>query len=310
VVTADAMHTHRDAAEFLVTVKHADYLLVVKANQPSLLDRCAHLPWHDVPVLDRTRDQAHGRAELRTLKAVTVNHFGFPHVAQVVQVTRKTRDLGTRRWRTVVVYAVTSLTFAQASPTRLADLIRGHWAIENGLHYVRDVTFAEDASRLRTGNGPQVMACLRNLVIGVLSRAGPVNLAAGTPATPSDRSPPSESPTDETDITRERRSPGICPEVNCDGGSWRSTIPGKERLASLDVPQHPLGHQVLGWPWAGALVDAAGAQPTRCLIPEGDEDLQVLGRRWRDLHHSPCGRERRAAHRAPHILEAPQLGPR
>jgi hypothetical protein len=78
----------------------------------------------------------------------------------------------------VVVYAVTSLTFAQASPTRLADLIRGHWGIENGLHYVRDVTFAEDASRLRTGTGPQIMACLRNLAIGALSRAGPVNLAA------------------------------------------------------------------------------------------------------------------------------------
>ena len=178
VVTADALHTHADAAEFLVTSKHAHYLLVVKANQPSLLDRCAGLPWHDVPVLDRTRDQAHGRVELRTLKAVTVGGFAFPHAAQVVQVTRKTRDLGTRRWRTVTVYAVTSLTFAQASPTRLADLIRGHWAIENGLHYVRDVTFAEDASRLRTGNGPQVMACLRNLVIGALSSAGPVNLAA------------------------------------------------------------------------------------------------------------------------------------
>jgi Transposase DDE domain len=66
VVTADALHTHRDAAEFLVTVKHADYLLVVKANQPILLRRCAHLPWHDVPVLDRTRDHAHGRVELRT----------------------------------------------------------------------------------------------------------------------------------------------------------------------------------------------------------------------------------------------------
>jgi predicted transposase YbfD/YdcC len=178
VVTADALQTHADAAEFLVTGKQAHYLFTVKANQPTLLARCARLPWHNVPVLDRTRDRAHGRVELRTLKAVTVHHFGFPHAAQVLQVTRKVRDLGTRRWRTVTVYAITSLTFAQASPARLADLLRGHWAIENGLHHVRDVTFAEDASQLRTGSGPQVMACLRNLAIDALSRAGPVNLAA------------------------------------------------------------------------------------------------------------------------------------
>jgi predicted transposase YbfD/YdcC len=178
VVTADALQTHAEAAEFLVTVKQADYLFTIKANQPTLLARCAGLPWHRVPVLDRTRDRAHGRVELRTLKAVTINGFGFPHAAQVIQVTRKTRDLRTRRWRTVVVYAITSLAFAQASPARLADLLRGHWAIENGLHYVRDVTFAEDGSQVRTGTGPQVMACLRNLAIGVLSRAGPTSLAA------------------------------------------------------------------------------------------------------------------------------------
>jgi hypothetical protein len=83
-----------------------------------------------VPVGDRTRDQAHRRVELRTLKAVSVNHFGLPHAAQVLQVTRKVRDLGTRRWRTVVVDALTSLTHAQARPARLADLLRGHWAIE------------------------------------------------------------------------------------------------------------------------------------------------------------------------------------
>jgi hypothetical protein len=77
----------------------------------------------------------------------------------------------------VTVYAITSLPFQLASPARLADLVRGHWAIE-ALHHLRDVTFCEDASQVRTGAGPQVMACLRNLVIGVLSQAGPVNLAA------------------------------------------------------------------------------------------------------------------------------------
>jgi predicted transposase YbfD/YdcC len=177
VVTADALQTHADAAQFLVTVKQADYLFCVKANQPTLLNRCARLAWHNVPVLDRTRDQAHGRVEIRTLKAVSVRGFGFPHTSQVLQVTRKTRDLGSRRWRTTGVYAVTSLTFAQASPARLADYLRGHWAIE-ALHHIRDVTFAEDASQVRTGSAPQVMACLRNLAVGVLRRSGPVNLAA------------------------------------------------------------------------------------------------------------------------------------
>jgi len=177
VVTADALQTHAEAAEFLVA-KQAHYLFVVKANQPTLLDRCARLAWHRVPVLDRTRDRGHGRVELRTLKAVTVHHFGFPHAAQVLQVTRKTSQLRTRRWRTVTIYAITSLTFAQANPARLADYLRGHWAIENGLHYLRDTTFAEDASQVRTGNAPHTMGCLRNLAIGALCRAGPVNLAA------------------------------------------------------------------------------------------------------------------------------------
>jgi predicted transposase YbfD/YdcC len=179
VVTADALQTHPDAAEFLVTSKHADYLFTVKANQPTLLERCQSLPWHNVPVGDRTRDRAHGRVEIRTLKAVSVRHFGFPHAAQVLQVTRKTRDLATttRRFRSVTVYALTSLPFNQARPARLADLLRGHWAIE-ALHHVRDVTFAEDASQVRTGAAPNVMAAIRNLAIGVLSRAGPINVAA------------------------------------------------------------------------------------------------------------------------------------
>jgi predicted transposase YbfD/YdcC len=178
VVTADALHTHAEAAEHLVTGRRAHYLLTVKANQPILLDRCQRLAWHQVPVLDRTRGRGHGRVELRTLKVVSVTHFGFPHAAQVLQLTRKRRDLRTRRWQTVVVYALTSLAHAQASPARLADLLRGHWAIENGLHYVRDVTFGEDGSQVRTGSGPVVMACLRNLVIGRLHQTGTGNLAA------------------------------------------------------------------------------------------------------------------------------------
>jgi predicted transposase YbfD/YdcC len=177
VVTADALHTHSKAAEFLVRGKQAHYLFVVKANQPLLLERCAGLPWHRVPVADRTCDRGHGRVEIRTLKAISVRHFGFPYAAQVIQVTRKTRKLHTSRWQTVTVHAITRLSYQQARPARLADLLRGHWAIEV-LHHIRDVTFAEDGSQVRTGAAPTVMAALRNLAIGVLSRAGPVNVAA------------------------------------------------------------------------------------------------------------------------------------
>ena len=72
---------------------------------------------------------------------------------------------GGKKWRTTTVYAVTSLTVTQATPAELAGWIRGHWQIE-ALHHIRDVTYGEDASQVRTGNGPQVMATLRNLPPG------------------------------------------------------------------------------------------------------------------------------------------------
>jgi predicted transposase YbfD/YdcC len=201
VVTADALHTHAEAAELLVA-KQAHYLFTVKANQPTLLDRCARLAWHRVPVADRTRDRGHGRVELRTLKAVTVHHFGFPHAAQVIQVTRKTRQLRTQRWRTVTIYAITSLTFTQARPARLADYLRGHWAIENGLHYLRDTTFAEDGSRVRTGAGlTSWPACATgpSARCATLGRSTSPPPCDTTPATPPGPWPPSGSSPDEPD---------------------------------------------------------------------------------------------------------------
>jgi predicted transposase YbfD/YdcC len=77
----------------------------------------------------------------------------------------------------VIVYAITSLTAAQASPARLADWIRGHWGIE-ALHHICDVTFAEDASQVPTGDAPRVMASLRNLAIGILHARGHRNIVA------------------------------------------------------------------------------------------------------------------------------------
>jgi len=78
VVTADALHTKREAAEFLVTGKHAHYLFVVKGNLPNLHAQLRALPWPDIPTLDRIRGRAHGRAENRTLKVAAVPGLDFP----------------------------------------------------------------------------------------------------------------------------------------------------------------------------------------------------------------------------------------
>ena len=176
VVTADAMHTQRDHVDYLVTTKHAAYICIVKRNQPHLYRRLKSLPWRDVPVGDHTRDRGHGREEIRRVQVVTVAGLPFPHAAQAIRITRRARPLTGGKWRSVTVYAITSLTAYQASPAHLADYIRGHWDIE-ALHHIRDTTFAEDASQVRTGNAPRAMASLRNLAIGILRHRGATNIA-------------------------------------------------------------------------------------------------------------------------------------
>jgi predicted transposase YbfD/YdcC len=178
VITADALHTQREHAEFLVSSKKACYILVVKKNQPSLYAQLKNLPWRNIPAGDRQTGRGHGREERRTLQAATVAAgLAFPHAAQAIRVTRRIRPLSGGKWRTVTVYAITSLTTSQATPAQLAGWIRGHWHIE-ALHHIRDVTYGEDASQTRTGNGPQVMATLRNLAIGTLKLAGHPGIAA------------------------------------------------------------------------------------------------------------------------------------
>jgi len=101
-------------------------VLIVKANQPTLHHQLSTLPWRDIPVADQTRGRGHHRVELRRLQVTTVAGVGFPHAAQAIRITRRVRSLHSRRWRTMTVYAVTSLTAAQAHPARLADYVRGH----------------------------------------------------------------------------------------------------------------------------------------------------------------------------------------
>jgi len=114
-------------------------------------------------------DKGHGRIEKRTLRTTTVLTLGqkWAGMKQGFEITRERTIKGVT---TVEVgYGITSLSEQKADAARLLGLLRGHWRIENGLHYVRDVTMGEDASRVRKGNAPQVIAALRNVVIFLVS---------------------------------------------------------------------------------------------------------------------------------------------
>ena len=182
VITADALHTQREHVADL-HARGAHWVLTVKGNQPRLRRQLARLPWRDVEEGHRSAETGHGRREIRVCKVVTIAAgIAFPHARQAVQVIRRTRPVSARtgrtgRWRTETVYAITDLGPHEARPEELAAWIRGHWQIENGLHWVRDVTFAEDLSQVRAGNGPHVMATLRNLAISLHRLAGATNIA-------------------------------------------------------------------------------------------------------------------------------------
>jgi predicted transposase YbfD/YdcC len=179
VITADAMHCQRDHVTYLAE-RGAHWILTVKGNQPYPHKQLAGLPWKAIPDATRDDDRGHGRREIRTLKILTVSTgIDFPHAAQAIQIRRRRRRLDEpKRFTTETVYAITNLQVHQAKPHQLAGWIRGHWSIENKIHWVRDVTYDEDRSQIRTGTGQQVMAALRNAAIGALRLAGVTNIAA------------------------------------------------------------------------------------------------------------------------------------
>jgi len=183
LVTADALLTQRAIAAQIVAAG-GDYLLVVKENQPDLLADIQAV-FAAGPLLADTIQQAytvqlHGqRIEERALQASTalVGYSDWPGLAQVLEVMRVVTEKGRGHWHYEVAYAITSLAPQQAGAAQLLRAWQAHWEIENRLHWVRDVTFGEDRARVRAGAGPQVLAALRNTVIGLLRRAGGRNLA-------------------------------------------------------------------------------------------------------------------------------------
>lgn len=175
VVTMDAVHTQHDTAT-VVTSAGADYVLTVKANQKTLYARLKALPWAKIPG-HTTTERGHGRRATRTIKVADVPAWiEFTGATQIAQLRRTVTRKGKRTVE--VVYLVTSADAATAPPEVLATWVQGHWEVENRLHWVRDVTFDEDRSQVRTGNAPRVMASLRNTAITLLRIHGHENIAA------------------------------------------------------------------------------------------------------------------------------------
>ncbi len=179
LVTADALHCQRGHADFLAT-RGGHYLFTVKGNQPLLRQELMRLPWAQAPGT-RRRGSGHGRTESRSIKVIDLDGTDaqalFPGARRAIKVVRR-RRVGARKPSVEIVYAVTSLDHRAADCRLLADWLQGHWAIENSVHHVRDVTQREDASRIRLGAGPQLMAALRNTATNIARLAGHTNIAA------------------------------------------------------------------------------------------------------------------------------------
>ena len=176
VITSDAMQTQRGHARFLREDKNAHFIFPVLDNQPTLFGRLNALDWKDVAITASTVDEDRGRHELRTIQVLPAPpDLNFPHTAQVFLIERAVTVKGRTSYQAMLY--ITSLTGQQADPADLLAYVRGHWGVEV-LHWIRDVTYQEDASRVHTGNAPRAMATLRNVSISLLRISGATNIAA------------------------------------------------------------------------------------------------------------------------------------
>lgn len=125
--------------------------------------------------------KGHGRIERRSTQTSTAlaGYIDFPYAKQVFRIERTVIQQKSGKKHHETAYGITSLGPEQADARRIGELARGHWEIENRLHWVRDVTFDEDRSQVRTGSGPRALASLRNFAISRLRLAGCDNIAQG-----------------------------------------------------------------------------------------------------------------------------------
>lgn len=190
VVSGDAMFTQRDIS-VAVLAAGGDYIWLVKENQPTLHDDIErffmptqHAAGWNIPPLPQevareTVKQA-GRLETRYLTAIPDEHdyLQWPGAATVFQLSRRVTRISTGETYSQLVYGLTSLAYAPGCAHKLLQWTRQHWGIENGLHYRRDVTLKEDATRMSHSHQAQVLATLNNLVVALAHYLGFTNLAS------------------------------------------------------------------------------------------------------------------------------------
>ncbi len=184
LITGDALYCQRDYCQQVLEAG-GDYLVIVKKNQPELYEAIALAfarPVWGAKYRKARQQGRHGdrpeRRQLRTTEALNEylkECLDWPGVRPVCEVRRRVEQKG--QTTTETRYAVTSLG-REMGPAAQRRYVRGHWEIENRLHYVRDVTLGEDASQVRKGAAPEVMAVLRNATLCLLRLNGVKNVAA------------------------------------------------------------------------------------------------------------------------------------
>jgi len=194
IVTADALLTQRGLSAYIVD-QGGDYVWPVKANQPQLYQAIEQLfaPQQPIPGFGQiatdfqkaqTINCGHGRLEVRTLHTSEMlnDYLDWPGVGQVYRLERKLswmRQGQIYKTSRDVEWGITSLSHQVAPPERILAIRRRHWLIETGLHYRRDVTFQEDATRMTLGPAGHILSIIHNLVLGLLKTAGFTNAAQG-----------------------------------------------------------------------------------------------------------------------------------
>jgi predicted transposase YbfD/YdcC len=188
VVSGDALLAQKKLSRQIVRAG-GDYLWIVKDNHPRLLKQLeAHFAAEAMAAgtaradyeTAQSYDKGHGRIESRRLTSSSriANTLDWPYLGQAFRLDRQVFTCRTQAERQETVYGLTSLPPTEAAPARLLALQRGHWSIENGLHYRRDVTFHEDACRMKSHRAAEALAVFNNLALGLMRHAGWENIAA------------------------------------------------------------------------------------------------------------------------------------